>query len=80
MDHVETVSVELVDFRNTCFNDSVHQSKAESRNENSGLNGGTIWRDFDLVKLSHFHIASKNNFFEIRISQGMIVQVLLCFH
>ena len=37
-------------------------------------------RDFDLVKLSHFHIASKNNFFEIRISQGMIVQVLLCFH
>lgn len=35
-----------------------------------------MWRDFDLVKLSHFHIASKNNFFEIRISQGMIVQVL----
>ena len=39
-----------------------------------------MWRDFDLVKLSHFHIASKNNFFEIRISQGMIVRVLLCFH
>ena len=39
-----------------------------------------MWRDFDLVKLSHFHIASKNNFFEIRIPQGMIVQVLLCFH
>ena len=49
VDHVETVSVELVDFWNTCFNDSVHQSKAESRNEEmlalmEGRCGGTlIW-------------------------------------
>ena len=34
-------------------------------------------RDFDLVKLSHFHIASKNNLFEIRISQGMIERLPL---
>ena len=33
LDSVETVSVELVDFQNTCFHDSVRQSKAESRNE-----------------------------------------------
>ena len=34
LDRVETVSVELVGcFQNTCFHDSVRQSKAESRIE-----------------------------------------------
>ena len=53
---METDSDKLVDFWKTRFQESACQSEAESTNEkNCGASGGTLWRDFDLIKFSYFN-------------------------
>ena len=54
---METVSGKLIDFRKTRLHDSARQSETESTNvkKNVGLSGGTMWRDFESIKLSYFN-------------------------